>query len=378
MIDAVRDEPVLDASQAPGAGSLVSRDLLRVAVVAVLVGACVAAPDSSPIIAPFVSVLVALRLLRAREGQRRFLVIAGTASLAIAAVVGLDLGARYLPAVVAFALLVVALGVVHARAARLDPVDHVLQQPWPEPRLDTGFGVTVVAWTVLVVVLTALTLPAIESLTAFELGVVDDAYAGYVNACGDGGALESRRDFCASILEQRDSARELVRSHAPELLAGALALLAFGAAATAHLVVLVRARRSIVRIRPGWRVRDLEVHWSAAFLVAAGAIAWTATRGAGGAGFDVVRAAAVGVGTLGGLLVVTQGFGLAAWLLTRGSAPRWYRGFLFVVALFVIPITLLALFVLGVLDMALHPRRRGADSGSVAGRGSGDRPGSPG
>jgi len=375
VTDAVRDEPVLDAAPAPRAGSLVPRDIARAVACAALVAGCVAAPDSAPLLAPFVPALVAIRLLRTREHASRFLVGATLSSLAAVVSVAADAGVTTLPvAVGAAGLLVVFLGLVHARAARHDPVDTAAAAAWPEPRIDTGLSLTVGAWSAAMVLVVLLLVPRVDSLVGTERSVVVDAYSGYVRNCEDGGALESRTEFCDGILEQRQSALDLVDERAPELLAVVMALFAFGAAATAHLVVLMRARRTSTRIRRAWRIVDLEVHWSAAYLVALGIVAWLATQDATGGNTWLVgvRAVGVGIGTLGALLLLTQGLGLAAWVFARGRSSRWYRGAVVVLALLVVPVTLLVLFALGVLDMALHPRRKALESGSVPRRGSGN------
>jgi hypothetical protein len=80
----------------------------------------------------------------------------------------------------------------------------------------------------------------------------------------------------------------------------------------------------------------------------------------GGDALVLVRSVGVGLATLGALAVVSQGIGLVAWMFSRGGSPTWYRILLFVFALFVLPVTLTMLFFVGVLDMALHPRRRAA------------------
>lgn len=368
------DEPIPAPDQAPGVGSMSShepvppgRDLLRALSCALLVAASVASPGSALLLAPFVPAIVAIRLLRQRAGQRQFLVTATIASL----LGGLSAAAdhrAFLAGALAALLLVPALGVVHARAARHDPIDSPEIVEWPEPRLRTGLTPTIGAWIVALLVLfgvVALVAPGFDSLSDSGATLVRDAYSPYERGCRDGGAFEERTDFCAQTLEQRDQVLTIVEDHAPELLAALLAIAAFGAAGTAHLVVLARGRRVSKRVRRSWRLRELELHWSAAYVLAAGLVMFmlAGDGNGGGAGGDVlvvVRSVGVGLATLGALAVVSQGIGLVAWMFSRGGSPTWYRVLLLAFALFVLPVTMALLFFVGVLDMALHPRRRAA------------------
>lgn len=374
------DEPTPAPDQAPGVGSTSSRaplepvtrtrDLLRAASCALLVAASVASPGSALLLAPFVPAIVAIRLLRQRAGRRNFLIVSTFASL-VAGVGAAAASEGYVAGAAAALLLVPALGIVHARAARHDPIDSPVIEEWPEPRLRTGLTPTIGAWLLAVLVVVALAAPLVDSLTDTSSQLVRDAYAPYQRGCRDGGAFANRTDFCEETLQQRDQAIDLVDDHAPELLAAFIALFAFASAATAHLVVLARGRRVSDRVRRSWRLRELEFHWSAAYLLAAGLVAFM-LAGSGDSNVpSTVRSIGVGLATLGAVAVVAQGVGLVAWMFTRGGSPTWYRVALIVFALFVLPVTLTLLFFVGVLDMALHPRRRAAKSGNVPRRGSG-------
>jgi hypothetical protein len=163
-----------------------------------------------------------------------------------------------------------------------------------------------------------------------------------------------------------------VRPHAAEVIAGLLALFAWGAALTAHPIIIARTWRASPRVRPTWRLRELEVHWVAAYVAAAGLITWLLADGAGsGSGTTLARSASVFLLVIGSLQLVVQGVGLAAWLLTRVKTPGWYRAFLLIGAVLFYYVTIPLLLVFGIVDMAVHPRRRAAMSGNLPPRGSG-------
>jgi hypothetical protein len=369
-------EPVPAATPAAGAGSTSSHpaptrtaDALRAITCAVLVAGCVSAPDSAPLLAPFIPALVAIRLLR-RSRPYEFLVLASMLAIG-SALVASPPWPWTIASIVTAVLLVPVLGLAHARAARRDPISAPEQPDWPEPRIDTGFSFAIAAWMVALGLLAALVIPTLDSPRATGHRIVRDGYSGYLDECHSGKALGNASEFCDSLRQQRDDAYDLVDRHGAELLGVLLAIFAFGAAGTAHPITTARARRTGAPVRPRWRLRELEVHWSAAYLLAAGLIAYMLAAYLGGDVRAAVRGVAVGAGSLGALLVFAQGTGFAAWLLTRGRTPGWYRVFLLVSALLALPITMTVLFGLGVLDMAWHPRRRARASGSLPGRGSG-------
>lgn len=368
-------EPVLAADQAAGAGSVVPRvappsqsaDVLRALTCAVLISAAVGSPGAALVVAPFVPTLVAIRVLRQRAGSRRFLVLASVLGVIGAAAASEGVGLA--PALATALALVPVLGFVHAGAAYRDPVVAPEQPAWPEPRIGTGFLPTVVAWLLVSWLVVAAALPA-QPGTPRETGrdIVRSAYS--TEQCRAGGAFEDQERICEQLRDQRRTALDLVDDHGAALLAALVSLFAFGAAATAHPIVLSRARRSAngSRIRPSWRLRELEVHWSAAYVLAAGLLMTMAAPDDGMAG-AAVEAAGIGASALGGLLVILQGVGLGAWLLLR--TPRWYRWFVAVASLFVLPAVFVVTFLFGVVDLAFHPRRRFGDPAIVAGRGSG-------
>ncbi|MCW2924496.1 MAG: hypothetical protein JWM98_1900 [Thermoleophilia bacterium] len=371
----VTDEPAAAAPMGAAAGSShvapsPMADALRALVCALLVAVSAGSPASAILVAPFVPALVAIRLVRARRGRTRFLVAATLGSIAAAALVAPELPGS-VPAAMAFAvamavLLVPALGIVHERAARPDPVVAV-PLPWPEPTLRSGLAPTVLAWSVAVVVVLGLAAAVVDSSVR---GIVRTEYSEALRECRSGGALESMGAQCDQLRDQRDTMLDLLDGRVPIFLGVFAATVAVGAAVTTHPVVLARARRRSSRVRPPFRLRELEVHWSAAYLVAAGIVAWLATDGDPEA-LEWVRAVGIGLGTLGALLLSTQGVGLLAWLLTRRRVPGWYRVFLVFAAFVAMPFVPPLLFGLGVLDQALHPRRRALASATLPDRGSG-------
>lgn len=366
------DEPVPAADPA-GAGSSSSdpnddpprdpqsptraQDLGRALLCAVLVASCVATPELSLLLAPFVPVLVALRLLR-RGGELRAFLVSASSAAVVAAVLAAREDAAVAPGIAMALLLVPALGVVHARAARRDPVVPGDQPAWPEPRVDAGFMPAMVAWllgTILVVLLAA---PAIDDPGGVASDRVRDQYRTYLDECTGDGAFAEQEELCDRLVEQRDAILRVVDEQGLELVGALVAAFAFGAAATAHLFVLWAARRGDVPVRPRRRLRELEVHWSAAYLVALGLAAWLVADLAGDPWAAWLRAAALVVGGVGAQLVMAQGLGLATWSLTRGRRPAWYWLMLGLVVLLTLTVIPVALFALGVLDLALHPRRR--------------------
>lgn len=354
----------------------VAADASRAAVTAALVTASVLLPASAPLMLPFIPVLVSLRRLRSRAAWSRFLTMATAASLVgvVGAVAFVGFVAPFwLAAAAAFALLSVpVLGWVHTRAARPDPATGAHGTGWPEPMIQSGFPVALGGWTTAIVVLAALMIPAVDAADELVRSQVIDGYAVYTTQCEPDGALADNGEVCDDLLAQRDEAVSLVERHPLDIIAAFAALVAVGCAGTAHPIIVGRARRIGGRVRPMWRLRDLEMHWASAYLLAAGLAGWTlATTLPSSTAADAGRVVSVFVGTIGGMLVLAQGIGLATWLLVRGRTPGWYRVLLVVAALFVLPFTALVLLGLGMIDLARSPRRRAAESGSVRGRGSG-------
>jgi hypothetical protein len=255
-------------------------------------------------------------------------------------------------------LLVPGLAIIHARAARLDPIEIAVRSSWPEPRLASGLTPTIVGWIVAVAIVGALAAPAAPSVERIGADVIEQAYAPYDDACSSDGALAESQSFCDELTSQQRTITRVVDDYAAELLAGLLAAFAFGAAATAHLIVLVRARRISDRIRPRWPLAQLELHWAFAYVLAAGLGAWLLA----GSGDSVVsvagRSLGVAAATIGALAVVSQGLGMSAWMLASRPRPIWFKVLLVAAFVLATPFVLVMLFVIGVLDLAVHPRRR--------------------
>ncbi len=333
------------------------RDLTRAIVCALLVAACVASPGASIMIAPFVPALVALRLVR-REPAGRFLSTCVAAAV-VAAVLATVRDDAVIVAVLAAIVLTIGLGVVHTRAARLDPVDDPQQPEWPEPRLTSGFTPTVGAWLAasIVIIVTAFAAIGSTDVTGAADDMVRDAYRPYVSACGDDGALAKQDDLCKEFLAQRDDVLDVIDDHAASLLAVLAAIVALGAAATTHLIVLGRSRRRGERVRPRWRLAQLEVHWSAAYVAAAGFVTLLVVKQTSDGG-EVVEAVAYGAVTLGLLAVSAQGFGFATWLIQRAPRPTTMWVLVVILIIGASPVATAICVTLGMLDMSTHPRRR--------------------
>jgi hypothetical protein len=356
------------AAAAPDAGSSrpgghqpkpsVPRDLGRVVACAALVAICVQSPASALAVAPFVPALVAIRLLR-RSAAARVASVIVVASI-VAAVLSAPRQEFVLPAAAGAVLLAWALAQLHLRAALHDPV--VVDRPpaWPEPRITSGFTPTVAGWCVAVAVVATLAWASGAATSAGAVGtsVVESAHAPYADGCAPGGALADREDFCERMEELRDRLMDFVDRRAVELFAGVAAIFAFGAAATAHLIVLARGRLVSDRVRPSWRLEQLELHWSFAYVLAAGLVGWMLAVELDGTVAGAARAASVALIALGGCAIVAQGLGLITWTTARGRRPMLVRGLTFVAFLLAWPVVAGMLFVFGVVDMAVHPRRR--------------------
>ncbi|MCZ4495902.1 MAG: hypothetical protein JWM25_485, partial [Thermoleophilia bacterium] len=183
-----------------------------------------------------------------------------------------------------------------------------------------------------------------------------------------GGVFEAREEYCAAMEEQRTAVADFVLQHIALLYAAGLALFALGGAATTHLAVLWRARRIGVATRPSRRIAELEVHYSAAYVAAAGLVLLLAAPDSGAVGV-LVESLGAGAAVLGGSLLVGQGFGLATWLAARRKMRGWQRVVFIVVALLVPQVSLPLLASLGMVDIAVRPRRR--SSATLTGRGTG-------
>jgi hypothetical protein len=372
-------EPVSAAPGQPEAGSSqfatapvhtpsVVRDLLRALVVAGLFALCAASPGAGLVLLPFVPAILAMRLLRPRPhlpvliatGVLAFL--AGTLAASTLDWASPDVGSSTVAAVLVAALgSTVVLGLVHAHGARLDPVvDGAAEDAWPEPLARTGFLPTLVTWCVLAVVVVGVSGVERDQISDGAHDAVRRAFATYDRECDTDGILASRTEYCENLLDRRDRLVEFVDDHPLELTAAALAIFLLCAAGTTHLALLWRSRRAGLRARGLRPLRELEVHWSAAYVAAAGVFVLLAGPAAGSSE-DLVRAIGIGLATLGAGLMAAQGIGLAAWSLDRRAARRGTR-IVLVLICFVLPqISVPVLVALGMTDMAARPRRRAAE-----------------
>ncbi len=372
----IADEPAPESgagsreSQAPASPM---RDVLRVLVCAMLVAGCVSSPAVALFVAPFVPVIVALRLLRRSSGDplaamrsRRSFLVSASAAAVVAAVLSTPADDVVAPALFGALALVPMLGLVHAHAARRDPVHAATADPdpWPEPRAWSGLTPTIHAWALATCIVVAAALAATGTtttqLTDRGTELVDDTYATYTDSCDDGGALESQQELCDRLDEQRAQVQEVIDDHAPALLGALAAVFAFGAAATAHLVVLGRARAHGIRIRPRYRLAQLELHWSWAYVAALGIVGWLIASGD-----DPVvvwlRAVFGATAVLGVLAIIAQGAGMLAHVVAGARRPGLLTAAIVFFLLVASPVAAISLLVLGMLDMSLHPRRRAAE-----------------
>jgi hypothetical protein len=372
------------ASSAPGqqeAGSTRSAstrigDIVRAAVVALFVAASIGSPQAALLLVPIVPAIVALRIVRG-GAHRSFLPLMGACVVvvALAAPDRPDWFPSHTALFVALGITVL-LGAVHAQAVRPDPVSAdtadmaaTTGSAPPEPRLGSGFNLALLGWVAVAAVALLMSGLDVAGLRAGVTDAVDVTFRTQVDGCADGGLLASNEALCAGLLEQYERVREFTRSHVPEVVAVVLALFLLASAATAYLVVLARARRIAVPSRPAWRLRDFEAHWGAAYACAVG-IGLVALAGTfDGAIEPALRGVGVFVTALGALLLLLQGFGLVAWWVVRSRLRTWQRVVLVLGAYLTARYSLPIVLGLGMVDMALRPRRR--SSVTLTGRGSG-------
>lgn len=379
---------------------------------ALLVVAIIAASVASPLLGSF-SVLfgVALIALGMTRGAGTAFVIASAVGSAIASMLlvmanasdtpdlGVVLGLAALCSVLA-----VVLGVEHARAADPDPgasakteakrervrdgqtlaeqmqADRLeaaavaapaesTEASWPEPRADRGVSYVSYAWLVAsIIIVVAVGFGIGESRLRNSLSsTVDTGFAGYDESCAEGGVLENDDRTCDQIETTREFFEEAARDHAPTMFALFMSFAAITGAWLAHVIVVTRNRalmqqRWVVPTRPAYRLRQLEFHWSWAYVAILGVAALIATHALSGDAHEWTLAAGTGITSVAGQVIMMHGTGMAAWLLTRRRIPGWYRVVLIVTTLFIWPFVIGGLLVLGALDMQFGFRRKAASA----------------
>jgi uncharacterized protein YybS (DUF2232 family) len=102
----------------------------------------------------------------------------------------------------------------------------------------------------------------------------------------------------------------------------------------------------------------MEVHWTSAYVATVGMLIAVLVTGGFVAESMWVNAAATWCIALGAGLIIIDGLGLLTWLLDRVKAPRWYRVVLVIGAVLFSPAAAAVLGVIGIVDIALRPRRR--------------------
>ncbi|MCW2973354.1 MAG: hypothetical protein JWN72_1627 [Thermoleophilia bacterium] len=379
------NEPV---ATPPGAAAGSSHfPVLRVLAVAGLAAISAYSLGIAVFVTPFIPVLVALRLRR--DPTPGFVVSATLSALIAGATVSIGRSDPIALTVAIEAFLLVLVGpisILQARASEPDPDElgvqlddaaprfdtqtgePLVERTWPEPRFLTGFNLVLMSWFVPMALCIAILAPAVGTgdLQRSMRDGIRAQYGEFSRECRPGGELASQKDACKLVLEQRDQAVRVVRDHVHLAVGVAAALIAFGGAWTSHATTLWRLRRSRVPTRPKRPLRELEVHWSAGYVTAAGLLLVLFLSEVGGDVAQWGRALGIACVTFGAQLIAAQGSGLLAFTL-RGLRG-WRRVVLIVCAVFALRYVLVLLLFLGVVDLALHPRRR--VSGSLTGRGS--------
>lgn len=389
----VGDAAVGDALNRPvsvGSGQSVRRlpryALVGTALVAATCGLAWAEPTQAGVIASVLPIGGAWLVLAA--GVRRGLAT-GAACVVVAIVMALAAGAGAVPALAVAAAVAIAgplLGWVHATALQTDvepapdalaadapPADataHLASDTptfdWPAPpTLRHGATPVLAAWGAATAA--ALTVAwAAAGIGALRTGLEAAVDFIYVNeACASGTTLAGS-SACKALDDQRDAALGIVEQH-PAAVAGLLAAIAAVAmAASTHWFVgrLAASHRLPVRRVP--RLSAIEVHWVWSYIATAGIAlvalaATTAPLGPFTTGLGVYLV------TVGALVVAGEGLALAAWGITRPSTPGWYRVLVVLLALLYPEVALGALVALGMLELAVHTRRR--RSGTIHRRG---------
>jgi uncharacterized protein YybS (DUF2232 family) len=387
-------EPV-PAPASVGAGSS-QFPVLRVLAIAALTGVSVGSLSVALFASPFIPVLVAVRLRR--DPSPAFVVAATLAALitggAVSAGRGDAIGLTV--AIEAFLLLLVGpISIVQAHATHPDdeasavtaqltvmpgapafqPQQSPTQQPaaaprsaWVEPQLRTGFALVLASWLAPMVLCIMLLLPVVGTtqLRASMIKGVHAQYGDLDKQCRPAGGLANAQSLCASFRDNEAQLTRLVQRHLHLGVAIVAALIVIGNAWTSHQVSLWRLRSSGIRTRPKRRIRDFEVHWSVAYLTAFGLVLALALRHPTNDFTTWAQALGWATATFGVLLIAAQGFGLLFWVLQ--AVHGWRLAVLIVSAIFGWLYVLVLMGALGVVDLALHPRRR--VSGSLGGRGS--------
>lgn len=339
------------------------RDIGRSLTCAAIVALCVASPSATIILAPIVPVLVALRFLRFDSSNRRFLVSTVAACL-VAAVLSAGRDKEVVFASLLVLILVPILGRAHATYALRTPLSAGSDResmPWTEPLLGSGLTPLIALWSVAVILVSGSLIWALDvdqSVTGAVKHIVAEAYAPYTTACADGGRLAGQASLCEQIDAQRVTVSRYVDRNTYELLAGIAAIFAFGSAASVHLIVITRAKNFGNYVREVVPIERLEMHWVFAYVCSAGVVAWLASIDLKGDAETLARVISIFLVTIGAGALSARGLGFATWSIERGRRPS--IGYVVLaIAAFLMPWILLPfLFLLGMLDQMLQPRRR--------------------
>ncbi|MBC7462402.1 MAG: hypothetical protein H7287_13670 [Thermoleophilia bacterium] len=379
------NEPV---ATPPGAAAGSSQfPVLRVLAIAGLAAISAQSLGVAIFATPFIPVLVALRLRR--DPTPGFVVSATISALIAGAAVSIGrsdpIGLTV--AIEAFLLVLVGpISILQARASQPDADDEVAQlddaaprfdtqtgeplheRAWHEPKFLTGFSLSLISRFVPMALCIAILAPAVGT-SALQRSMRDGVrgqYAEFTRECRPDGELAGQKDACKLVLEQRDQLLRVVRKHVHLAVGIAAAILALGGAWTSHATTTWRLRASRVPTRPKRPLREFETHWSIAYVTAIGLILVLVLSDVSGDVAQWGRALGIAGVAFGSQLIAGQGAGLLAFTLQ--GIRGWRRVVLIVCAIFALRYVLVLLLLMGVADLAFHPRRR--VSGSFTGRGS--------
>jgi hypothetical protein len=367
----------------------------RAIVVVLVIGASIASPGIGSFTVLFAVAVMALGLLRGAGRLFTAVCVAGSAVVAGAVAANADLDERWIAAAVVSAVLAALLAIEHRRSAQPDPGEieplRRVREPreqtlaeqmaassaassattvvdasaWPEPRVDRGVSYVTYAWLVATMVLVAVIGITVgeHRMSSSLQSAVRSSFTSYDSACADGGKLENDTTTCKQILDARDYALDAARDHAPTVLTLFASLALTSCAWLAHLIVVARARvlaaqRWRIDTRPSYRLRELEFHWSWAYVGVLGVLGLILARPLSGATQEWTFAAAAGVTSVAGQVIAMQGTAVAAWVFSRRPMPWWYRIVLIITVLFAWPFVIGVLLLAGAIDMWISPRRR--------------------
>jgi hypothetical protein len=330
-------------SAADEARARMRASLRAVLITALLLGCSLASPALAVLLGPLLPIPFAFVLLR--HGSRP--VVGATVGLVLAGVV-----AGFADGVA------VAVGLTIFLAGSTAGLGWVLAQCGELGRLREHPLVAMTAgWLAVLgaVAGCALVVVGTGDLDRVAKRAVAEVYDPITQSCKRG---ETPKRLCEEIDVQRAQVQKVVVGHAPMTMALVLALGSLAVAATTLLTARPLARRAQLPLRRQLRMADLEAHWSAAYLVAAG-VGAVMLAGTLGSDHPIVLAGAM-AGALGLAAFVLQGIAVTAWLLGRSRLGTGAKVAIWALLFLTFFNLALGWFLgLGLLEFAFHLRRRG-------------------